>query len=48
MSAKKQDKLREDVRTLFRQNYKFFTDAVKSWPFFKRLAFCRDVMLKRI
>jgi hypothetical protein len=48
MSDRNEKKFRKIVRNGFQQDYSFFIDTLKSWPFVKRLAFCRDIMLKRL
>lgn len=48
MGDRREKQIRKIVRAGFKQDFTFFTDTLKSWPFMKRLAFCKDVMLKRI
>jgi hypothetical protein len=48
MSDRRQKQIRKIVQSGFKEDFTFFVDTLKSWPFLKRLKFCKDVMLKRI
>jgi hypothetical protein len=48
LSYRGKKRLTAEVKQIFQQDFRFFVDTVQEWSLLKRLAFCRDLLLKRV
>jgi len=48
MSNKTVKRVRQVARSQFNQDFSFFVNTLRGWPFKQRLSFCWDVLTRKI